>query len=231
MKEVLICSLSFPKVLAPKPGPKSRMIFHQLSGLLRRNQRSFSVAKFMQMLILHFYTIVSPGTRNNTTGLDIYISCLFPLLQTWSPNDLIPNWKVKWWTSLAHKQNLSRKWSNPGGFQVKNPEILVGGWTNPFEKYESNWIISPGIGVKIKNNWNHHLVSEIIYSQNSFEIWSPKRMRQEENLWNHQQDTNHTAFELPFFVKILESKKNIVNTFASEIWTPNTWNGGPKSRE
>ena len=35
---------------------------------------------------------------------------------------------------------------------------LIGGF-NPFEKYESNWESSPqGIGVKIKNKWNHHLV-------------------------------------------------------------------------
>ena len=39
----------------------------------------------------------------------------------------------------------------------KSPnELLVGGWTNPFEKYSSNWIISPGKG-EIKNIWNHHL--------------------------------------------------------------------------
>ena len=36
-------------------------------------------------------------------------------------------------------------------------DSLVGGF-NPFEKYESNWIISPRIGVKIKDIWNHHLV-------------------------------------------------------------------------
>ena len=34
---------------------------------------------------------------------------------------------------------------------------LGGGWTNPSEKYKWNWIISPRIGVKIKNMWNHHL--------------------------------------------------------------------------
>ena len=33
--------------------------------------------------------------------------------------------------------------------------FLVGGF-NPFEKYSSNWIISPRFGVKIKNAWNHH---------------------------------------------------------------------------
>ena len=34
--------------------------------------------------------------------------------------------------------------------------LLVGGF-NPFEKYESNWIISPGFGLKIKNIWNHQV--------------------------------------------------------------------------
>ena len=32
---------------------------------------------------------------------------------------------------------------------------LVGGWTNPFEKYLSNWKSSPS--EKNKNNWIHHL--------------------------------------------------------------------------
>ncbi len=38
-------------------------------------------------------------------------------------------------------------------------EFLTSWWcfTNPSEKYESNWIISPRIGVKTKNIWNHHL--------------------------------------------------------------------------
>ena len=35
--------------------------------------------------------------------------------------------------------------------------LLVGGWTNPTEKHESNWIIFPGIRVKIKHIWNHQL--------------------------------------------------------------------------
>ena len=31
-------------------------------------------------------------------------------------------------------------------FRWPPPFFLVGGWTNPFEKYESNWIISPSKG-------------------------------------------------------------------------------------
>ena len=35
--------------------------------------------------------------------------------------------------------------------------ILVGGWTNPFEKYARQIGHLPQIGMKIKNIWNHHL--------------------------------------------------------------------------
>ena len=34
--------------------------------------------------------------------------------------------------------------------------ILVGGWTNPFEKYKSKWVHLPQIGVKRNISWNHH---------------------------------------------------------------------------
>ena len=43
---------------------------------------------------------------------------------------------------------------------VRPQPKLVGGF-NPFEKYSSNWIISPRIGVNIKNVWNHHLENNI----------------------------------------------------------------------
>ena len=48
-------------------------------------------------------------------------------------------------------------------YQINNQKSLVGGF-NPFEKYSSNWIISPGraqVGVKMKNIWNHHLKVEL----------------------------------------------------------------------
>ncbi len=36
-----------------------------------------------------------------------------------------------------------------GGFvftsKIDDTTVLVGGWTNPFETYESKWIISPNI--------------------------------------------------------------------------------------
>ena len=41
---------------------------------------------------------------------------------------------------------------------ISPSNILVGGWTNPFEKYARQIGSSPQVGVKIKNIWNHHLV-------------------------------------------------------------------------
>ena len=40
--------------------------------------------------------------------------------------------------------------------------VLVGGWTNPFEKYARQIGSFPQIGVKIKNIWNHHLVLHLL---------------------------------------------------------------------
>ena len=62
-------------------------------------------------------------------------------------------------------------WKHPGG-----------GWTNPSEKYESNWIISPRFGVKIQklNIWN--LVNNINPSnrdehpKNGTSLWKPMVM-------------------------------------------------------
>ena len=44
---------------------------------------------------------------------------------------------------------------------------LVGGWTNPFEKYARQIGSFPQIGVKIKNIWNHHLVFTFSFSFSS----------------------------------------------------------------
>ena len=56
-------------------------------------------------------------------------------------------------------------------FRRRFHEILIGSWRDPNNSWSSwwlnqpickicssNWIISPGIGVKIQNVWNHHLV-------------------------------------------------------------------------
>ncbi len=63
---------------------------------------------------------------------------------------------------------------------VREKWWLVGGWTNPFEKYARQIGSFPqGSGVKIKNIWNHHL-------ENVDLLWkvyhsSPKAWRSEEN--------------------------------------------------
>ena len=41
---------------------------------------------------------------------------------------------------------------------VQQKQYLVGGWTNPFEKYARQIGSSPQVGVKIKNIWNHDVV-------------------------------------------------------------------------
>ncbi len=79
-----------------------------------------------------------------------YVTCLnifLPETSRWSPNrpygvkSVIQNHHNCW----KHVMKAMR-W------------FLVGGWTNPVWKiWSSNWIISPGIGVKIKNIWNHQL--------------------------------------------------------------------------
>ena len=40
-----------------------------------------------------------------------------------------------------------------------SPFLGVGGWTNPFEKYCSNWNSAPTRGENEKNVWNHPLVN------------------------------------------------------------------------
>ena len=56
-----------------------------------------------------------------------------------------------------------------------SPQIhLVGGWTSPLwvKICSSNWIMSPGIGVKIpKIIWNHHLVMCVVRSSKSIPQW------------------------------------------------------------
>ena len=39
----------------------------------------------------------------------------------------------------------------------KTTLLLVGGWTNPFEKYASQIRSFPQVGVKTRTVWNHHL--------------------------------------------------------------------------
>ena len=53
-------------------------------------------------------------------------------------------------------------WGTPvfGNTQIIEDQ-LVGGWTNPFEKYARQIGSSPQVIVKNKNIWNHHLEPNI----------------------------------------------------------------------
>ena len=52
-----------------------------------------------------------------------------------------------WKYTFQFKMTFSG-FSRRGDFFLGESAILVGGWTNPFEKYSSKWIISPGIRVE-----------------------------------------------------------------------------------
>ena len=65
------------------------------------------------------------------------------------------------------------------------PKKLVGVF-NPSEKYESNWVHLPQVGVTIKNIWNHH---PVIFSEtNIYQIWKRKILFPtfKSTFWNHQ---------------------------------------------
>ncbi len=57
---------------------------------------------------------------------------------------------------------------------IHSMKEIVGGWTNPFEKYARQNGNLPQIGVKIKNIWNHHpeyQYSASLFSTTSTEDW------------------------------------------------------------
>ena len=77
----------------------------------------------------------------------------------WNPR---PGWRLpchpSWWPrsrSSWHPWSASRC----GATGNKNPwwQELVGGWTNPSEKYARQIGSSPQVGMNIKNIWNQHL--------------------------------------------------------------------------
>ena len=59
-------------------------------------------------------------------------------------------WKheVPWLMGLKHQ--------GENHIFCKVNDFLVGGWTDPFEKYARQIGSFPQVGVKIKNIWNHH---------------------------------------------------------------------------
>ena len=64
-----------------------------------------------------------------------------------------------WWKENLGKTNLRKKWK----------PFLVGGWANPFEKYESKWESSTNRGEDKKYLSCHHLVLETIFDY-SFQV-------------------------------------------------------------
>ena len=70
------------------------------------------------------------------------------------------------WSPRTSESEVPNVFFFEKGIWNKQQSFLVGGWTNPVEKYESKWESSPIFGVKIKNLWNHHLV--FLYFPNCF---------------------------------------------------------------
>ena len=75
-------------------------------------------------------------------------------------NQLIHFWKMLY---LFHQFSLLKNFPVTNSNDSKHItttngqfKLLVGGWTNLFEKYESKWESSPSFGVNIKNIWNCH---------------------------------------------------------------------------
>ena len=62
--------------------------------------------------------------------------------------------------SATHENNQSIDHSG------RNQTSLVGGWTNPFEKYGRQNGSSPKLGWKIKNIGNHYISRSLFLSQN-----------------------------------------------------------------
>ena len=76
----------------------------------------------------------SPSPQNMIITTQSFFSCIFQSVFFEASG---------WCSSIQHPLE------DPGLLYLHK---LVGGF-NPFEKYESNWIISPRIGMNIKNMW------------------------------------------------------------------------------
>ena len=104
------------------------------------------------------------NTHNITTLLTTRMILGFSVFE--GPNQFGKNKPRHTSRSVSFRQPRLPAGRSPGAKRSLHPrsfcwwvEVLaywLGGWTNPFEKYSSNWIISPGFGVKIKHLWNHH---------------------------------------------------------------------------
>ena len=135
--------------------------FKQISYICRICQISAENMVRFQLLLnfligLHdsdcTYKVVINGLRNKDSNCG-HISSHEPTVRA------APCRSSYWNVHIFHP---SKSWDEltPTLCQNKLPNILlVGGWTNPFEKYESKWESFPQIGMKRQNIWNHHLAN------------------------------------------------------------------------
>ena len=104
----------------------------------------------------------------------------FIFKELWGELSLDPmNWKC---LNLMFNTISHESWVIFRILRVLFSHFLVGGWTNPSEKYSSNWMISPIFGVEIKHIWNHNLVIFISLLHTRNLTWNLKMMVSNRNL-------------------------------------------------
>ena len=110
------------------------------SALIRREKKGFDYP--------------NPSSHNHSSGhptISKVTLHLFACRMGWkSTTTLPPTIMVRW---KMGKWNVSNIHFLP--FRLLNSRGLGGGF-NPFQKYKSNWTISPIFRAKIQHLWNHH---------------------------------------------------------------------------
>ncbi len=71
---------------------------------------------------------------------------------------------------------------------------LVGGWTNPSEKYDRQIGNLPQIGLQIKNVWNHHLENPLIFGH-LFRGYPCPYIHKDRLLWIHTTKSTSFSFQ------------------------------------
>jgi len=133
------------------------------------------------------------------------------------------SYRIPWNINRDDQQKHHRfpLWNNIGEIE-KTTHMTSSCWwfQSIWKKCSSNWIISAGIGVRIKKIWNHHLseVSEIYYShyhpENRYILW--KLML---GIWNFllkwptrsKWSPSHLGFLLPWLRDTTDSIPNPKN--------------------
>ena len=102
------------------------------------------------------------------------------------------------------------------------PQSLVGGF-NPSEKYWSNWVHFPQVGVKMNNIWNHHQVNiqNNMYSPNHYVFPKPKCIPTNQNVFptpkNNMYSPHHNHYVLALSSHGLH---HFIRCFASKTTFP-----------